>query len=464
MAEHSAINIQDVWVTVMRTLLAAATRFSLATLLLASSGIAYCEEDAFSKWAVAHALPVATVEPGEDFADLLPLRSVVGTARVVALGEPMHGAHEPMAFRNRLFRFLVEQLGFTAIAVEAGFTESSSVDGFVRGGPGEAQTVLPSGLGRYRENRELIQWMQDYNAAAAAAGHRSIRYYGIDLTLGGGVGGPRRAIDYALAYLSRADATGADSIRSSLGDSLPPSDNRSFGMLPQPALAELDVTIPKIASAMAKNRRGLIAHSSVAEYGWALHNLEVARQLAKCFHVTTPRSFKEIQYSAPVMACRDRAMADNARWIVANEGPEGRVLVFAHNGHVLNWKEETRRMAQVRDKPPMMGFHLRRAFGKRLLIIAMSSATTSGGLPTPHPVEDGIDDALARVGLPRMLLDLRTARQDPAALAWLSRQRPLLGETNGLITPSTAVDAFVFVNRLTPAIAMAGTQFRRNKK
>jgi hypothetical protein len=98
-----------------------------------------------------------------------------------------------------------------------------------------------------------------------------------------------------------------------------------------------------------------------------------------------------------------------------------------------------------------MGLHLRRTFGKRLLIIAMSSPTTSAGLPTPHRAEDSVDDALARVGLPRMFLDLRTARQDPAALAWLSRQHPLYGETNSLITLSTAVDAFVFVDRLTPA-------------
>jgi erythromycin esterase len=357
-----------------------------------------------------------------------------------------------MAFRNRLFRFLVEQMGFTAIAVETGFTESSSVDSFVGGGLGEAQSNLRSALGRHGENRELIQWMRDYNAVAAAAGHRRIRFYGIDLTLGGGVGGPRRVIDYALVYLSRADAAEADRIRSSLGDSLPPSDDREFGMLPQTALAELDDTIPKIAKAMAKNRSDLIAHSSVEEYRWALHNIEVARQLAKCFHVTTPKSFQDIRYSTPVVNCRDRAMADNVGWVVENEGSKGRVLVFAHDGHIMNGQEDGPRMARVRDKPFMMGFHMRRAFGKRLLIIAMSSATTSTGLPKPHPAEDGIDDALARVGLPRMFLDLRMARQDPAAFAWLSRPHLLFGETNALITPSTAVDAFVFVDRLTPAI------------
>src|SRR6266702_8865443 len=68
-------------------------------------------------------------------------------AHVVAFGEPMHGAHEPLAFRNRLFRFLVERMGFTAIALESGFTESTSARPFIEGGEGDAGEIgsLPAG-------------------------------------------------------------------------------------------------------------------------------------------------------------------------------------------------------------------------------------------------------------------------------------------------------------------------------
>ena len=64
---------------------------------------------------------------------------------------------------------------------------------------------------------------------------------------------------------------------------------------------------------------------------------------------------------SPVMACRDYAMAENVQWAVKSEGRQGRLLVFAHNGHVMSWKEDGRRMAKVREKPSMMGLHLRRA-------------------------------------------------------------------------------------------------------
>jgi hypothetical protein len=52
-----------------------------------------------------------------------------------------------------------------------------------------------------------------------------------------------------------------------------------------------------------------------------------------------------------------------------------------------------------------------------------------------------------------MVLDIRPARQDPDVWRWLSQQRALRQNmtAHGLITPSTAVDAFFFVDRLTPA-------------
>src|SRR6202012_1375614 len=127
--------------------------------------------------------PVTTVESERNDSDLLQLELAIGTARVVALGEPMHGAHEPLAFRNRLFRFLVERMGFTAIALESGFTESTNARAFIERGEGDAETAARIGLSwlsAYPENRELIQWMRDYNADASSAGHRKIRLYGID--------------------------------------------------------------------------------------------------------------------------------------------------------------------------------------------------------------------------------------------------------------------------------------------
>src|SRR3954470_5499138 len=94
---------------------ATAARPGLSAILLVYAAIAHCGEDGFAKWAATHAVPLTTVESAGNDSDLLPLEPAIGTARVVAVGEPIHGAHEPLAFRNRLIRFLVERMGFTAI-------------------------------------------------------------------------------------------------------------------------------------------------------------------------------------------------------------------------------------------------------------------------------------------------------------------------------------------------------------
>jgi erythromycin esterase len=441
-----------------RRFLATTARSGLSIILLVYSAVAHCGEDAFAKWAAAHALPVTTVDSAGNDSDLLPLEPVIGAAHVVAFGEPMHGAHEPLAFRNRLFRFLVERMGFTAIALESGFTESISARSFIEGGEGDAETAartgLSSGFSRYPENRELIQWMRDYNATASSAGHRRIRFYGIDLPAGARVSGPRRAIDSALTFLSRADSTTAQKIRNSLSDSLPGTDAREFGSLSPVAQAEFDTSIKAIAKAMQKSRKSLIARSSDEEYRWALHNLGVARQLAKCLPITPPAASADMSPWVPTFECRDYAMAKNVQWALENEGRQGRLLVFAHDAHVMNWKEDGPRWAKVRERPSMMGLYLRRVYGKDLYIIATSFATASAGLPTPMPMEDSLHYTLAGVGLPLMLLDLRMARQNKEALAWLSTRRALDANisTNSLVTPATAFDGLFFVNRLTPAI------------
>src|SRR5437764_1202565 len=42
------------------------------------------------RWIAANAIPLKTVEAGNGFADLEPLRKLVGDARIVALGEATH--------------------------------------------------------------------------------------------------------------------------------------------------------------------------------------------------------------------------------------------------------------------------------------------------------------------------------------------------------------------------------------
>ena len=76
------------------------------------------------RWITEHAIPLRTVDPAADGADLMPLKEVFGDARILALGEATHGASEFFTLKNRLVRFLAEELGFTVFTIEANLPEA----------------------------------------------------------------------------------------------------------------------------------------------------------------------------------------------------------------------------------------------------------------------------------------------------------------------------------------------------
>src|SRR4051795_9381492 len=58
-------------------------------------------------------------------------------ARIVLIGEASHGTHEFYADRGAITRRLIEEQGFTAVAVEADWPVAYRVNSFVRGRAGD---------------------------------------------------------------------------------------------------------------------------------------------------------------------------------------------------------------------------------------------------------------------------------------------------------------------------------------
>lgn len=99
--------------------------------------------------------------------DLEPLRRITGDATVVGLGESAHGAHELFVVKHRMVRFLVERLGFRAIAWEEDEPQGQRLDAYVTGGAGGPRELLEDSIVVWRTHEilDVLEWIRAFNLA-----------------------------------------------------------------------------------------------------------------------------------------------------------------------------------------------------------------------------------------------------------------------------------------------------------
>ncbi len=133
------------------------------------------------------------------------LGSLATRPRLLGLGEPMHGVEAFPRLRNQAFQHLVESDGYRSIAIETDCLAALKVDAFVADGEGQLDEVMRSGFshgfGKAEANRELLEWMTQYNQTRDA-GDR-LRFYGFDAPMEmTHAESPRPALEALHAYLA----------------------------------------------------------------------------------------------------------------------------------------------------------------------------------------------------------------------------------------------------------------------
>ena len=134
------------------------------------------------EWIRSNAIPLQTVEAGHGLGDMAALKSVVGNARVVALGEATHGTREFFQLKHRIVEFLATQKGFTIFSIEANMPEAYRLNDFVLTGKGDPKELIK---GMYfwtwntQEVLDMVLWMRDFNQSGK--GH--IEFTGFDMQI-----------------------------------------------------------------------------------------------------------------------------------------------------------------------------------------------------------------------------------------------------------------------------------------
>jgi erythromycin esterase-like protein len=141
----------------------------------------------------------------------------IGDARLVMLGEASHGTHEFYRARALITRRLIEEKGFSAVAVEADWPDAYRVNRYVRGAGGDEEAVdalagfgrFPTWMWRNADVLDFVGWLRAHNDALPV--DRRVGFYGLDLY------SLRTSIEAVLAYLDKVDPEAARRARSHYG-------------------------------------------------------------------------------------------------------------------------------------------------------------------------------------------------------------------------------------------------------
>jgi erythromycin esterase-like protein len=141
--------------------------------------------------------------------DYTNLMQAIGDAPLVLLGEATHGTHEFYRERTRITQQLILEKGFNAIAVEADWPDSYTINRYIRSnGSDKAISALdgfkrfPTWMWRNHDVLQLIEWLHGYNIEQPE-NHR-VGFYGLDLY------SLFTSIHAVIEYLNRIDPKAAE--------------------------------------------------------------------------------------------------------------------------------------------------------------------------------------------------------------------------------------------------------------
>ncbi len=402
-------------------------------------------------WITREATPFAVDSPRTFNAAVDKVIASLGdSVELLGFGEALHGGENILIFRNRLFQHLVEAHDYSAITIESSFPRGRVVNEYVAGrGPASYEAVQESGFshgfGQLAANRELVEWMRQYNADPS---HRvKLQFYGFDSpTEMSGGDSPRRVLHFVLDYLASVDSASGEAFRERIDPLLGEDSDwenpavlfdptQSVGL--SPAAAALRIETEDLISELRVRRPELVAKSDESRYLEAVQVASVARQLLT-YHAELARASSD--RVSRLLGMRDASMADNLAYIVSRERGRGKVLAFAHNNHLQRGKTEWQFGTDVFIWWPV-GSHLTEMFGPRYAVIGTAvGVSDANGIGQPEA--GTLEARLTAVPGPARFIPTHKGQGLPApAIAALpTRSGSMKNPTYFALTPQSLTD------------------------
>lgn len=375
---------------------AAAVSIVLSTVVILFFRLVGSREAAVS-WMARTAHPLVTCEPADTSADLAFLGEVVADARIVALGEGTHGTREFFQLKHRMVQYLVTELGFSVVAIEASTPDAWRLNDYVLNGVGNAQAILQDAFPPWdtSEVLALIEWMRSYNAS----GRGRVEFAGFDMRFSDA------SVQAALEEMKRASPAWEPE------EAWFPCSNG------RPPATEIEAR--RFVRCIEASRERLSTTGGPERAESVLHLADVCLQRA--LYSANRAAPGEVlnRVRQPIGGLRDSCLAANVVWLAERAARNARIVLWAHNWHVSRSSR-------------WMGQWLARRYGDAYLPVAFATAHgrytavtdrsgVAGGQVLLAPAPGSVETMAIATGLSRFLLDLRLARRDRMAESALRR-------------------------------------------
>lgn len=360
--------------------------------------------------------------------DYDPLLDLIGDARFVLIGEASHGTHEFYEQRAEITKRLIQEKGFTAVAVEADWPDAYRVNRFVRGINDDATAAealagfasFPAWMWRNTDVLNFITWLRQYNDVLP---HNAIKvgFYGLDLY------SLNASIRAVLDYLEKIDPEAANRARSRYScfehfgeDTQAYGYAASFGLSKSCEQDAIDQLLElQRRSAEYVKRDGEVAEN---EFFYAEQNARLVKNAEEYYRCMLGERVSSWNLRA-------RHMAETLNHLVSHLDKQGptKVVVWEHNSHLGDARATD--MEKVGELN--VGQLVREQYGRDAVLIGFSTYTGTvtaasdwngpAELKQVRPALSGSYEALFHsTGLSRFLLNLR---QDSQAITNLRSPR-----------------------------------------
>jgi erythromycin esterase-like protein len=331
------------------------------------------------------------IDPNLGTADLEPLRGMIGKAPVVALGESAHTSGGFYVLKHRVFRYLVETMGFRVFAIESSWSGTERTDRYVQTCEGDPREVLLEHHGVWLgdEVADLLRWMCEWNRAHPDPADK-VHYFGFDV---------RQARVDGLALIDFLQRTGVAADHpwiAGIRFCEEVTEDHPQGEVPAERYTPCVRALSAVDAHFQRNRAEIVRRTSERDFTFAK------------LHLVGLRAEEDLQFLfntnfAAAFSARDAAMAYAFQTLRAMKFPKARTMIWAANVHVA-------RSPRLPNGERPMGSYLAAALGRNYVSFGLAAHETEIDVPRdcgPTPLASpSIEEQLFRLGEDYLLVDM----------------------------------------------------------